>query len=68
MDYHGLWTIPKPLRAKAVTTAQRYGTGMAHPTPFGGHGLSWIIMDYVLSRIIVMILDYHGLRIIVDYR
>jgi hypothetical protein len=57
MDCHGLWNIPRPLKAKAVTTAQRYGAS---------HTLSQscIIMDYGLSRIIV---DYHGLWIIVDY-
>jgi hypothetical protein len=52
MDYHGLWNIPKHLKAKAVMTAQRYGASMAHPTPFRGHGLLWMIMDNGLSQII----------------
>jgi hypothetical protein len=52
MDYHGLWTIPRPLKAKAETTAQRYGAGMAHPTT------SWITLDYHgLSKM----MDYPGL-------
>jgi hypothetical protein len=64
MDYYGLWTIPRPLEAKAVTTAQRYGAGLAHTTPFLGHGLS-CIMDY---RGLSWIMDSHGLPQIVDFR
>jgi hypothetical protein len=64
MDYHGLWNIPRPLKAKAVMTAQRYGASVVHPTPLRGNGLLWSIMDYGLSQIIV---DYHGFWNIVDY-
>ena len=70
-DYNGLWTIPRPLKAKAETTAQRYGAGMAHPTtsPWSWmimdyHGL-WTIMDY--RGLSWITLDYHGLSKIMDY-
>jgi hypothetical protein len=39
MDYHGLWTIPEPLKAKAVMTAQWYGAARCVLHPFA-------VMDY----------------------
>jgi hypothetical protein len=57
--YHGLRNIPKP--SKPVTTAKRYGAGMAHTIASRGHASSKV---YGLSQ---MIMDYHGLSWITKY-
>jgi hypothetical protein len=41
--YHELKNIPGPPKAEAVTTAKRYGAGMAHTTPSRRHELSWFM-------------------------
>jgi hypothetical protein len=44
MDYHGLWTIHRPLETKVETTAQRYGASHNLALVMDYNGL-WITME-----------------------